>query len=857
MTIKKEDLPVLSVKYKIPSPRSNYIRRDKLLRRLEEMGQKAVTIVKAGAGSGKSTLLSIFIKERNLSHVSWITLDKGQDQAFLFWQSVFGALESELKTCTQSLRHCFEDSIQREMLEQMLTAFAGQLDRETEIYLILDDFHWITDAYLLETLNSFIRMMPENLHLVLLSRQTPQIDLGNLYMKDRLLLLNEEEMRLSKEECRQFLTQTLGRQQRLDSIIENANGWIGGAQLMAITDRGGSTVHKAFSSADEKVIYDYIEKEIFADLSEEERQFLLKTAVLSYLNEDICRRYLPEYHFSYMIKSVSDKNLFVILIDEEKREYRYHGILREFLRHKLEQDPQQKQKLHRRAAETVYDLQDYDECVRLLFESRDYELLMQRLMEMPQNAATFSYMMQVPREEIIKNPDFAYQYFFCYYAALEAEECEKIYDYIKSHLSDDATYQGFKHANLFLDVSWAFSNIAVLSYAQIDAMPLNQVSKAYLLIKEAYFLFLADQISDAISYLDRAECIYRETGNIYIEVFIMAEKTQILEENGDFNQALALYEKMKNVLRQVPSMESSYYIGIAGLHIRQLQIAAAEKELAAAKAAMNCHVDTLNSAYLYTLAEWYYVSGMPEKTEELITALAKDEAYQSVFFAARLLRYPAYRGKNEQLARSFVQDYERAEAAAKNMDTELLYAGITYEFYDQAKAAALLDSLTARARKAGNKVKIIECTLMRARWLYEEKREGQRIVNLIAEAVTYACQECIRLPFWFEKPFLTAFLGLRRKDMEAVLSEKQFQFLQEILAGCVESETGSPLPFGLTEREWEVLQEISGGKSNKEIAEKLCISLSTVKTHLINIYGKLGVNNRLSAVNKIKELERG
>jgi len=54
--------------------------------------------------------------------------------------------------------------------------------------------------------------------------------------------------------------------------------------------------------------------------------------------------------------------------------------------------------------------------------------------------------------------------------------------------------------------------------------------------------------------------------------------------------------------------------------------------------------------------------------------------------------------------------------------------------------------------------------------------------------------------------------------------------------------------LGLSKREIEVLKLISTGLSNQEIAEKLFISLSTVKTHTSNIYSKLGVKNRASAI---------
>jgi LuxR family maltose regulon positive regulatory protein len=56
------------------------------------------------------------------------------------------------------------------------------------------------------------------------------------------------------------------------------------------------------------------------------------------------------------------------------------------------------------------------------------------------------------------------------------------------------------------------------------------------------------------------------------------------------------------------------------------------------------------------------------------------------------------------------------------------------------------------------------------------------------------------------------------------------------------------------ERELEVLRFIAAGLPNKKITEQLYISLSTVKTHLRNIYGKLGVHSRTEAVAKAKDL---
>jgi LuxR family maltose regulon positive regulatory protein len=58
----------------------------------------------------------------------------------------------------------------------------------------------------------------------------------------------------------------------------------------------------------------------------------------------------------------------------------------------------------------------------------------------------------------------------------------------------------------------------------------------------------------------------------------------------------------------------------------------------------------------------------------------------------------------------------------------------------------------------------------------------------------------------------------------------------------------------LSERELEVLQHIAEGLTNREIADRMYLSLNTIKVHTRNIYGKLGVNNRTQAVSRARDL---
>lgn len=852
-----QSMPVLSMKFKIPQPRKNYISRPILFEKLGAIEKIKLTIVKAGAGSGKTTLLASFIKETAHRNVCFITLDENMNQVFVFWKYFMEGTKNYLEDSATDFESWFNGTIQKDTLWQLLSHYMNKIDREQDITVVLDDFQCITEKFLISTIDFLIQNMPDNLHLVLLTRAMPDIYLGTVSMEDKLLFIDEQELRMTREESRAFLLHTLNagiREEELLRMVDNSNGWVGGLQLMAVAAKEQSrSVIPEFNTAN-RLIEDYITNEIYGYLSEEEREFLKRTSLLGYFNQRICRQYIPQYNFQDMMGAILNKNLFVVSIDEEAQVYRYHSIMRDYLNSRFDNDQEQKRALHNLAAEIYYGAGDYEESLNQLFAAHEYEKIMNQLLKMPQNSLTFSYIVKVPMEEIIKNTDFAYQYLFCYYINMDVDTCGRIYELIKNSLKEDATFEAIQHVNMFFDVPWQINNVNIVSLEQIEAMALNPVTKAYLLIKEGYFLFISDQYTEALQYLDKAHEIYERSGNAYIETFVLAEKTQILEDLGELKQSLFLYRQMKNKIEGIPTMLPSYYIGISGVYIKQLAITRAKEALRLAKEAITIPVENVNSAYLYTLAELAYITGEPQKTEEIITQLAKGQMYSGIIFSARLLRYPIYRGRHRELAAQYIQDYQKAEKLYKNLEMELLYVGIIYENGDVGKAIRLVDALITKARKLQNKLKIVEGALLKVRILLEKKDSARDVLNLFIEAVSYAFVNTIALPFWFEKETVIRVLEQFKPELLEKLSAKELDFVQNITKSDQDNglEPKKERAYDLTERELEVLKELEKGGTNKQIAENLCISVATVKSHIINIYGKLGVNNRVAAVNKIK-----
>lgn len=93
---------------------------------------------------------------------------------------------------------------------------------------------------------------------------------------------------------------------------------------------------------------------------------------------------------------------------------------------------------------------------------------------------------------------------------------------------------------------------------------------------------------------------------------------------------------------------------------------------------------------------------------------------------------------------------------------------------------------------------------------------------------------------------------LTKPKTETIIIEKEV-FIPKPAAGFVPDEKAL-LKFGISKREWEVLALISEGLSNQEIADRLFVSLNTIKTHSSNLFEKLDVKRRTQAIEKGKRL---
>jgi LuxR family maltose regulon positive regulatory protein len=160
--------------------------------------------------------------------------------------------------------------------------------------------------------------------------------------------------------------------------------------------------------------------------------------------------------------------------------------------------------------------------------------------------------------------------------------------------------------------------------------------------------------------------------------------------------------------------------------------------------------------------------------------------------------------------------------------------------------------------KKGNAIVVLalEALALRA------KGENERALSTLARTLALAEPEGYVRTFVDEGPEMAALLSevLKAQQRGRLATDVPAYYLRRLLA-VLERDVSSTTPPGtrlsepLSERELEVLALLAAGKSNQQIASELFVALSTVKTHVKNIHGKLGVRNRTQAVSRARELE--
>ncbi|HLX56467.1 MAG TPA: LuxR C-terminal-related transcriptional regulator [Ktedonobacteraceae bacterium] len=304
-------------------------------------------------------------------------------------------------------------------------------------------------------------------------------------------------------------------------------------------------------------------------------------------------------------------------------------------------------------------------------------------------------------------------------------------------------------------------------------------------------------------------------------------------------------------------------------------------ELALQSVRLSEQTETIVALYLgYTLLMRIYLAREEmdaarlafQKAEE---ALAKTYSTyrRDAYLIVHWMQFWVASGEQERM-RSWLREIEQpssgdtaVHAPLAHEREEVARARMLLAQQRPAEALSLLEPLLGKAEQQERWSHVIEMQILQA-LAHALRHKDQEALTVLAQAVHLAEPEGYIRAFVDEGPAMATLLS-RLRDQER--KQGSTPYLDTLLAAFSHrSRTHAPLTLGsgeprgylreqpliepLSERELEVLQLITHGDSNQEIADRLVITLDTVKRHVTHIFEKLGVHNRVQAVAKSRAL---
>jgi len=864
--------PILNTKLFAPPPRSQLVPRRRLMERLHADYPCKLTLVSAPAGFGKTTLISTWLAEGERPF-AWLSLDEGDSDPTRFLTYLIAALQTAAPEVGQTALTALQ-SPQPPSVELLLTPLLNEIAALPQgITLVLDDYHEVNARAVDELLGFLLDQLPPPLHLVITTREDPNLPLARLRVRGQLTELRAADLRFTAEETAVFLNQIMGLNLTTADIAAleaRTEGWVAGLQMAALSMRGQEDVSGFIQSftGSHRFVLDYLLEEVLHRQPEPVQKFLQETAVLNQLTGDLCNALTGDNNGQVTLEMLERTNLFLVPLDNDRRWYRYHHLFAELLRQRLQLNSSESDiaALHTRASDWyeangreleafhhATAANDIDRAVRLIAgdglplyfrgEAIPVRHWLESLSEAEFNArpelwVTYASVLTLTGrlhgniEEILQKAETALQN-----AAPDAKTAD-----LRGQIAANRAMLGIVKNEVD----------KIVTQSQL-ALELLHPDNAPMRTTTTWTLGYAYQVQGkrAAASDAYAETIVQsqKTGNIMNEIAATTCVGQIQETENQAHQAAETFQRILQLVGNPPwPAACEAFVGLARIHYQWNDLTAAEQYgqqgLALARQLEN--VDTPATCGIL-LARVQLAQG---EVAAAFTTLAEAEQFaQQKHFDHQLGAITAVR------IQIHLQQGNLAAAAqlAKSYDLPLSQARVKLAQGEPATALALLAPLRQQAA-ANNWADLRLQVLLLQALAHQAAGDSELAVQSIGEALALAAPGGLLRPFVDEGPPMAALLR------EAVQRGVSPVFGQQVLAILGETAVSPPsitqsLPDPLSDRELDVLKLLATNLTGPEIANELMISLNTMRTHTKNIYSKLGANSRRTAVQRAEELK--
>lgn len=814
----------------------------------------------------------------------------------------------ELARLAQLLRARPETDLNR-VVPAILNAAAGS---GRECVLVLDDYHLIASPEIHAALAYLLEHRPNNLRFAIGSRAEPPLPLARLRARGQLRELRAGDLRFTTGEADRFLNDVMRLElppELVAALETRTEGWAAGLQLAALSlaGRAGQEGSIAAFRGDHRFLADYLLEEVFAALPDEIQAFLLSTAPLERLCGPLCDAVAAaDGAGAQILESLEQQNLFVVALDQRREWYRYHHLFRDFLQARLHKtQPGRAAGLHRAASEWQTANGFLREAVHHALQTGDWEFAAGvveqhgiTLVLHGEFATVYEWSKKFPEAVIQARPTLAL--FQANALALTFRRAHRVQAEKRLEQVEQAA-AGLADPHL-ANVYFGQAATTRAALAAMTADPAADPGAQFALARKALDLLAPDDparsaVTITVGYahmarhdapaarraMEEARRLSLASQNYFGVVEAHFHLARLAHELGELDRAAEICRQGQAEIasllaepeRDLPAV-GCLDVALGRVLLEKNELEQAERHLLHGLGLIWEMVPYYQMTACMGLYRLRAVQGRPAEALEFLARL--EAAWPDIAFATRGVRaaQTLQAEADDPQALAEAGNWLRSFAAAFDPETpppglgpfgaaeavylaRLAWARAQLAAGSPQAARALLTRQLGPAQEHGLTSRVVELRLLKALAWQAEGAEEHALAALAG--ALEAAEPAGYLRSFDQGPALDRLLvkaagrGICPVYVERILS------IAGSAGGEPKVEPPRPgaaaqpwqavlLPSGerLSRREGEVLQCMAAGCSNQEIAERLVITVGTVKSHVNRILRKLAAANRTEAV---------
>ncbi|MEQ8387773.1 MAG: LuxR C-terminal-related transcriptional regulator [Alphaproteobacteria bacterium] len=899
------ETPIITTSLSPPMSGDALIMRPHLVHRINDASQHKLTVVNAPAGFGKTTLLTSWYQalKRRSEIVGWLSLDEAHNDVTTFLTYLISALRVSLPNFGEVAMTLLRTNL-LVAADSVITTLANEMAfLNRNIYIVLDDFHVVTDEDTLAALDQLVHRSTESVHFIIAGRGQLPLPVARLRELRKLLELGPKDLRFSQWEVEAlFRDHSSLELERADLVAlgDSTEGWAAALQLALIILRDEddpAAFVKSFSEGHRHVA-DFLWEDVIGRLPTELRDFLTQTSVLTRLSAPLCDYVLERSDSARRLEDVERRGMFLFPLDEKRAWYRYHHLFAEILKRRLDEErPDAARRLSLRASQWCRDNNQVSEAIHYAIQAEAFDLAGEilnaegeTLIATGQVNTAMQYARRLPDQVLDKFPSLQLDRVWALQLQWQFERADKILGRVAAHLAPDIESGGIQ-PGLYEKLLHRQFMSAVLHEDMPKAEELTRKWLEMCQTPDPYFeaaarsclIYARREQFDCglIESEARVRQGYIQAGADYGAIWhdCIAGPTYVML--GQLDRADESYRKALDVAIKLNGKESAM---AAMASLLQASIDYERNDIESARMRVDHYlpfaggiglIDKLISGYVTASRVQFHLGKESEADEILFTgekiADERDLPRLKINLVAERLRQMSGRAEASFIhqAAKPVLDYlarRGHDPAEKCVSTDLTatlaWARVVRNTPENAAAIASLQKWLRFLERREVALPVVQAALALAGALFVagDRTGAQRAFN---QALTRGAHAGFVRTFLDEGPIVARLLEdhaaggtlATESGNTALLIRTLMTELGDSVPdpSAIENETAATVE-ALSEREMEILRLVDAGLANQEIANRLGLGYGTVKWYLQQIYGKLGVHRRSAAVHKARSL---